>query len=993
MAREPAITFRGALKVLGRHDRPWVDRLDKLLSGAILAAGPVGLSAVWGWVDQKNEAAGLLRNALDNAANRLADSGGLARHELVVAAHTTIVLSAFFDTLRERLGKRYDQLELTDAEKLGVAAGDWSQYGESLVRRLYTVDVPAPSAVRGFEETVPVVERWAANTAKDVAAFTDGLVTGPVVLASEFSSVVAQRYRSYYLTMATTVGEFKVWMDLGEHAATRSALSRLENLLTSRWSAPRRDLRARLAKINQAELDRPIIETDTDGYGSNAVFPAVQDIFITPRYRVGEADRQSRISDERWWQERSTSRGDLDDVLARHFSTASATRLPLLLLGQPGAGKSLLMKVLSARLPESTYTVLRVPLRRVDADAGIAEQIQQGLNLATNGTMAWSELSEQSADAIRVVLLDGLDELLQATAHDRGGYLAAVVEFQRIEAAQGRPVAVVVTSRTLVADRVRVPVGTPVVKLEDFDDTQISEWIEVWNEVNTGTGPMTQDLAMAHGDLARQPLLLLMLTLYFADPDDDCTDGLMDDELSTSTLYERLLITYARREITKQEGRVLPDSELADAVRAQLTRLSIAALGMFNRGRQSILETELSADLAALGEPAPLGSRLLGEFFFVHAPEAVSGGVQRGYEFLHATFAEYLVARRVVEVLSDVAEGAFGRRRYHEPEDELLYALLSHQPLAVQAPIIAFVRDQFHAMPETESNDVVRTLEILVAAYRNRRPPARYLDYRPLPSDAVRSLAAYSANLVLMWLCAPSTGPKHVTTLWPRADGRTAWQPLVRVWAAGLDAESYRAMLSAIELNDGRLKLVVGVERDSASFDAINSARLSDDSRAERILRYGHAVIGDYFYNYNSPSWSDVALSALVNNAVGEMAGIFPEIPDGVPAKTAAGVARVACGVLAVHCVEWDVADTENFLSWLMELPMPEPAATWALAMVAYAHPAVINRLRAQQEDRWAPEWCDALQVAALEGIPKSNISEVANYLRTVLPGIWPIGP
>ncbi len=63
-----------------------------------------------------------------------------------------------------------------------------------------------------------------------------------------------------------------------------------------------------------------------------------------------------------------------------------------------------------------------------------------------------------------------------------------------------------------------------------------------------------------------------------------------------------------------------------------------------------------------LGEQAPAGERLLGEFFFVHAPEATAAQVRRGYEFLHATFAEYLVATKVVEVLTDVAEGSFGRR-------------------------------------------------------------------------------------------------------------------------------------------------------------------------------------------------------------------------------------------------------------------------------------------------------------------------------------------
>src|SRR3712207_7629487 len=42
----------------------------------------------------------------------------------------------------------------------------------------------------------------------------------------------------------------------------------------------------------------------------------------------------------------------------------------------------------------------------------------------------------------------------------RTGYLHDVVRFQELEADQDRPVAVIVTSRTVVADRVDIPQGT-----------------------------------------------------------------------------------------------------------------------------------------------------------------------------------------------------------------------------------------------------------------------------------------------------------------------------------------------------------------------------------------------------------------------------------------------------------------------------------------------------------------------------------------------------
>ncbi len=59
-----------------------------------------------------------------------------------------------------------------------------------------------------------------------------------------------------------------------------------------------------------------------------------------------------------------------------------------------------------------------------------------------------------------MILLDGLDELLQATGVNRADYLEQVVEFQQREESAGNPVVVIVTTRTAVADRSRVPQGS-----------------------------------------------------------------------------------------------------------------------------------------------------------------------------------------------------------------------------------------------------------------------------------------------------------------------------------------------------------------------------------------------------------------------------------------------------------------------------------------------------------------------------------------------------
>ena len=75
MRREPSLTVRGALMILGHHESEVIAKLDNLLGGVILATGagaglaaigfPVlapiaAIAAVWGWLEQKNETVKLL---------------------------------------------------------------------------------------------------------------------------------------------------------------------------------------------------------------------------------------------------------------------------------------------------------------------------------------------------------------------------------------------------------------------------------------------------------------------------------------------------------------------------------------------------------------------------------------------------------------------------------------------------------------------------------------------------------------------------------------------------------------------------------------------------------------------------------------------------------------------------------------------------------------------------------------------------------------------
>src|SRR5262249_21040544 len=138
----------------------------------------------------------------------------------------------------------------------------------------------------------------------------------------------------------------------------------------------------------------------------------------------------------------------------------------------------------------------------------------------TGEEVSWAKFS-RSLPSPPVVILDGYDELLQATGSQYADYLDQVRLFQEREMVQRRPVRVIVTSRITLIDKTILPEGTTIVRLEEFDEQRRAAWTEVWNRRNqdyffqTGTEPFRLPASQPKiTELAAQPLLLLMLALY-----------------------------------------------------------------------------------------------------------------------------------------------------------------------------------------------------------------------------------------------------------------------------------------------------------------------------------------------------------------------------------------------------------------------------------------------------------------------------------------------
>ena len=501
MAR--GLSYADAVRLLGGREDRTVAALDRLAGGLLLVASAAGAGFALSLFDPKSELARLSGDLVSGLAERLRGVSRLGRSERLAAAHAVIVLTAYFESLREAsLSFDVKELKLSGAEQVAVATGGAAGTARlrALADALLRADVPLPAVQRPYELTLETVNDFYQHLSDEVCRFVTGLALWDRLndtrrqrfrdtVCRDVPARAVARYEELFRRLATDFPEVAFWANLVDHQATRAeirqmsiGLAGVEQILVD-ISAGRvpDERRLALARAYQAALHRPILSSGDLPEGLR--IPLLAEAYVNPEFRTAQVQTTERLAEERWWNEHPV-RDDLEGFLLGYLTAPQATEAPLLVLGQPGAGKSVLTQVLAARLPPSEFLALRVVLREVPADADLQAQIEHAIRAATGESMPWTDLARSAGDALPVVLLDGFDELLQATGVSQSDYLERIADFQCREADQGRPVIVLVTSRTAVADRARPVAGMVAVRLEPFRDNQIAQWLTVWNAAN-----------------------------------------------------------------------------------------------------------------------------------------------------------------------------------------------------------------------------------------------------------------------------------------------------------------------------------------------------------------------------------------------------------------------------------------------------------------------------------------------------------------------------
>jgi hypothetical protein len=825
-----SLRYADAVRLLGGAESRLVAALEKVTGGLLLGGVPVA-PALLGWFDAKAEFVRLAHELVRGLTERRSGLSRYGRTQRLEAAHTVLVVTAFFDGLAEaELPFRFASLGLTKTEELAIAGG--GNGADAFVDLAMSAGELVPAPHYAHEDLLAALHDYYADLSASVARFVTGLAAwdqlGPdqqrrfLEVLQRIAEPACVRYEELLRQLSVDFPEVACWIALREHRATRAdvrsvemSLERLQRTLeaTAGGRAPS-EWRASLTRAQQAALHQPIVAAGTVPEG--LIMPTLGESYVVPRFRAADIAAEVRVSDESWWAG-SPVRDDLPEFLVGHLTSTQATRAPLLVLGQPGAGKSLLTRVLAAQLAAADFMPIRVELRHVPAAAELQDQIEHAIRTATGERVEWPGIVRSAGDALPVVLLDGFDELLQAIGVSQTDYLLKVAAFQHREANQGRPLAVVVTSRLAVADRARPPEETVALRLEPFDEARVAAWLKVWNARNArhlagrGLSPLAPTAVLAHQVLAEQPLLLLMLALYDAD-----RNALQraEADLPRCELYERLLRSFARREVEKYHPG-LAAGDLDQAVDVELRRLSVVAFAMLNRAALWVTEDQLDADLAAffgasrpetgqqLRSPLRAAEVILGRFFFIHRANATQENARlQTYEFLHATFAEFLVARLAWQALTDIAARAAASTMAladTPAADDLLRALLSFAPLTARSSTVHFLREMAAPLPPARRDTLISLLIRLYRAVFDAPATHRFADYRPRRLPEPTKYAVYSANLFVLALCVANT--LRAGDLYASHDDIVdKWRSQALLWRSQFPEQDWGELVHAVAL-------------------------------------------------------------------------------------------------------------------------------------------------------------------------------------------------
>lgn len=676
-----------------------LDKFDKLFDAAIIftpiALGPAYLTLLT-CLEVKDRLVNIGKSILESI-NSICKPDYVTRAQQIKYAYALIVYTSYFDALDEILPKKLIKelkKELKDKE-----FSEFESDNDNNVLLSDYRDIPFSDHIDSYSETINQLNKLYENVSERLLRLIDAKkleidINGKFAidfksLMTEVNKLAIKNYEAQYLDLASNFNDFAFYVQSLEFQSIQKIVKeqskRMESidvgfrklnalfnsLKNNSINSNSQDAVEELKSTYRKEILKPIIDSEEISYDDESVklrFPKIVDAFIPQSYKcLSYTKRNMKLEEPEVWNNLK-AHNNLDAFFIKYLSNPNSIDNPLIILGHPGSGKSLLTKVISAQLMCDYYTVIRIPLREVNAESSIDMLVENQIRKDSNRPLicGYGGFAKEFSDKPLLIILDGYDELLQAKGEVYSNYLQNVKLFQEHQKDLNRPVRIIVTSRITLIDKAIIPENSTIVRLLEFNEEQQNAWISIWNKENDAYFKYNNVLPFSLPDksnksimeLSEQPLLLLMLALYDSEGN---SLAKLKNEIKRTQLYNNLIKRFVLRERRRYNGFLdLESNEQVNILNKEMSRLGVVAIGMYNRQTVHIHSNELENDLKFYnlnrekrrevnGKRLNDSDSLLAGFFFIHESKANdeeygNEGFENAYEFLHNTFGEFLTA-------------------------------------------------------------------------------------------------------------------------------------------------------------------------------------------------------------------------------------------------------------------------------------------------------------------------------------------------------------
>lgn len=354
----------------------------------------------------------------------------------------------------------------------------------------------------------------------------------------------------------------------------------------------------------------------------------------------------------------------------------------IIISGGPGSGKSTICRLIAARLaamPHMHPVFLR--LRSAKEGSDVTSFIEESLK--QRGLI--DRISDLRSIPNVVLILDGFDELAVSSR----ARLTRFFNLLRDGMSEGplRHAKVIVSGRdTLFPGGEGLPSGSHVLALQPFDRARVEAWGKLWRRQHQ-TGPGSTFHPESLMDTATsgraQPLIHLVtwpLTLHLLAQIH--TSGRFDiaasgESIEKAYLYRSILAETARRQEQQTHGLGRFDPK---RMRKFLRRL---AWEMYQRSIDAMDVVDVEPLLTEFYPDKKGDLSELADIAVVNAPE-LTKGEETGFEFVHKSFSEFLVAEHIATL---VEHAIFKAPTYDA--DAPTWRMSENEAAATLAPAIA----------------------------------------------------------------------------------------------------------------------------------------------------------------------------------------------------------------------------------------------------------------------------------------------------------------